>query len=188
VLERGIELAEQLQREFPGNPHYSAILVDLANNLDSSRSTTAAAEPDRLEGTLERARRAAQTRPDSPEYQFDLAMSLNNHGVNLEEAGRLTEALEVYTEGLDVCQALVHSAPQAAIYRDLLVRILCNLGDVHAALGRDDQAEASYRQAATEVEPLITSTDEALLYRFLQAETTKRLQLFLRKLRARRRI
>ena len=98
VLERGIEVAESLERELPGNPEYSAILVDLENNLDVARNPFGKTDPDQMARTLERAHRAVAARPEVPEYQEDLARCLTNHAVNLEGAGRWNEALAIYSE------------------------------------------------------------------------------------------
>ena len=182
LLQRGILIAEELERQFPGNPEYAAILVDLVNNLDATRSGPGNPDPDQLARTLERARRAATAFPDNPEYQLDLAMCLNNHGVNLEDSGQLTEALTVYDEALEVGERLVAKSPQATLYRDLLVRLVANLGDVYAGLGRDEEAEQAFRRAIREAEPLIDSTQQALAYRILQAEMAQRLQKLLRTL------
>ena len=181
VLERGIEVAESLEQEFPGNPEYSAILVDLENNLDVARNPLGKTDPDQMARTLERARRAVAARPEVPEYQEDLARCLNNHAVNLEGAGRWNEALAVYSEGLGVCEELVRKTPQATLYRELLVRTLANRSDAYAALGRNEDAEKSFRRALEEVEPLVASPEKAPTYRVLQAQTAKALQALLRK-------
>ena len=66
VVERGIEVAERLEQEFPGDPEYSAILVDLENNLDITRSPLGNSDPDQLARTLERARARSQRVRRSP--------------------------------------------------------------------------------------------------------------------------
>ena len=181
VLERGIEVAESLEQALPGNPEYSAILVDLENNLDVVRNPLGNTDPDQMARTLERARRAVAARPEVPEYQEDLARCLNNHAVNLEGAGRWNEALAVYSESLGVCEELVRKTPQATLYRELLVRTLANRSEAYAALGRDEDAEKSFRRALEEVEPLVASPEKAPIYRVLQAQTVKGLQALLRK-------
>jgi tetratricopeptide (TPR) repeat protein len=100
-------------------------------------------------GDLELARAQAERalelarRYDDPLAEADALRILS---ITARTSGNLPAALEVARQGLDIVQGIRHAWTQAEVQRDL--------GEVHVALGRRDEARAAFLAAAENFERL----------------------------------
>ena len=103
---RAIELHEQLTD--PSDPNWADQLARIHNNFGGTWITLGRPDKAMEEDLAAHAlwRRACEAFPNSTMLRNNLAFGLNNHGILLEQMGRVDNALQAYQEARDILRTL----------------------------------------------------------------------------------
>jgi serine/threonine-protein kinase len=104
--------------------------------------------------------RLVRSHPDVPEYQSDLARTLNNLVVLLRRLGKNTKGLEESIQARDILGELVAAYPKVARYQQDLGFVHNNRGTLLAFLGKPDEALKEYQRARRLHAELVKSNPE----------------------------
>jgi eukaryotic-like serine/threonine-protein kinase len=148
VLERIQDTVEWLAHFAPDNPALQQLYVEMLDEFAATYQTA---------GDIESARKSAMTAfslgrgladryRDDPEWQRDVAVTLNRLGSIDLGSGELTEALKADEEALGIMRRLSERDPTNARWQQELASSLSGIGDVKSQTGDARSALAAYEE------------------------------------------
>jgi serine/threonine-protein kinase len=115
---------------------------------------------------LESYKRLIQAYPD-PDYQNDLARTLQVLAVLYQDLGESDQAAEAYRQAVDMATKLTQTHPAVTYYQDTLATATLNLGQFYVSAGKLDKAAESLHQAIAVSEILVAKHPSVLGYQGL---------------------
>lgn len=113
------------------------------------------------------------------DFQVNLGICLNQHGLALAARGKADGAEQIYGKALAVLEPVVKAKPKDADAADALGTVLVNLGRRQADRGKASEAEATLKRAGGALENVAQAKGAAPRIRFAFAGTRSEYAQFL---------
>jgi tetratricopeptide (TPR) repeat protein len=158
-----IDLLEPLMNDFPDFQSRVAQAYRKLGKLmaqDGSRLDTA---EDYLHKGLD-IQRKLEAGTEAPKNRWDLARSLNDLAMLLQESGKHAEAVKVYKEAMRLQEKLVGDDPTNPDYRFDLARTCNGLGELLRDSGEQSEAQRMHENARTLLDALIAEKQKKNAY------------------------
>lgn len=144
-----IQLAEQLERDFPGQPQkcdeHAHCLLSFANFLRKRG---------RSDESLKVSQKAVMIFNELVseysqihEYRYKLGLALNTHGLDLNQQNELVQAESVFDRSKNIALVLLEKDKKNGDYHGLLGVVLKNLAKLKIAQGDHDKAHRLLKEA-----------------------------------------